>query len=85
MARRGEPIGALPRPLLSSHVRCTPVIVPSRSVTAAIIAVQAQMRRLEEAIAIASAGYTGIPGTEFEVPSGMPNSSAICWWDLASK
>ena len=42
MARRGVSIGALPlaRTAGSSQVRCTPVIVPSRSVTAAIIAGQ---------------------------------------------
>ena len=36
MARRGVERGALPVPDWSSQVRCTPVTVPSRSVTAAI-------------------------------------------------
>ena len=40
MARRGVSIGALPEPSGASQVRCAPVIVPSRSVTAAIIAGQ---------------------------------------------
>ena len=45
MARRGVSTGALPsrirsKPFGSSHVRCTPVILPSRSVTQAIIAGQ---------------------------------------------
>ena len=41
IARLGVSIGALSRrPIGSSQVRCTPVILPSRSVTAAIIAGQ---------------------------------------------
>lgn len=35
IARPGVAIGALPLPPRASQVRCTPVIVPSRSVTAA--------------------------------------------------
>ena len=40
IARRGVSIGALSRPDGSSQVRCTPVILPARSVTAAISAGQ---------------------------------------------
>ena len=40
MARRGESMGALSRPEGWSHVRCAPVILPPRSVTAAIRAGQ---------------------------------------------
>jgi len=40
MARRGEPMGALSWPERSSQVRCAPVILPPRSVTAAISAGQ---------------------------------------------
>ncbi len=40
MARRGELMGALSWPDRSSQVRCAPVILPPRSVTAAIRAGQ---------------------------------------------
>jgi hypothetical protein len=33
-----------------------------------LISAQTQMQRLQEAIATASSGYTGTPGTEFEAP-----------------
>jgi len=36
-----------------------------------MITANAQLERLHEAIATASAGYTGTPGTEFEVSNAM--------------
>jgi len=35
-----------------------------------LISTNTQMARLTEAIATASSGYTGTPGTEFELPTG---------------
>jgi hypothetical protein len=38
---------------------------------ASLISNNANMRRLQEAIATASSGYTGVPGTEFEGASTL--------------
>jgi hypothetical protein len=39
--------------------------------TAQLISTNTSMHRLQEAIATASSGYTGTPGTEFEGPGGL--------------
>jgi hypothetical protein len=41
-----------------------------------LISVNTQMARLTDAIATASSGYTGTPGTEFELPTGNMVSPA---------
>lgn len=42
--------------------------------TSQMVALQTKMQRLNEAIATASSGYDGTPGTEFEAP--QPGSNA---------
>lgn len=50
-------------------------------ITGGMISANAQLERLNEAIATASAGYDGTPGTEFEVSNSMgggnPNQSNL--------
>ena len=40
------------------------------SMVSRLISCNSQMERLADAIATASSGYTGTPGTQFEAPSG---------------
>jgi hypothetical protein len=42
-----------------------------------MIATNTAMERLQEAIATASSGYTGEPGTEFEVPVNMMSGTNL--------
>ncbi len=44
---------------------------------ASLISTATKMQRLQEAIATASSGYTGVEGTQFEIPaSGTPTPGA---------
>lgn len=48
----------------------------TNQVTSRLIGVSTQMERLNEAIASASSGYTGEPGTEFEAPNNIMAGTA---------
>jgi hypothetical protein len=49
----------------------TPFGGMTNRLTAQIISANTAMRRLQEAIATASSGYTGVDGTQFEGPAGL--------------
>lgn len=44
----------------------------TNAATARLIALNAQIVRLHDAIETASAGYEGTPGTQFEIPNPVP-------------
>jgi hypothetical protein len=44
----------------------------TNSAVGRLISLNATMERLKDAVATASSGYTGVPGTEFEAVSGAP-------------
>jgi hypothetical protein len=43
----------------------------TNSVVSRLAGLNTTLARLNEAVATASSGYSGVPGTEFETPSGM--------------
>lgn len=47
----------------------------TNQVTSKMMGLQSQMTRLQDAIATASSGYEGTPGTEFEIPSPGVNNA----------
>jgi hypothetical protein len=54
----------------------------TNQMTARLISLNSTIPRLKDAIATASAGYEGVPGTQFEQPvnglnSGMPNNFGV--------
>lgn len=60
----------------------------TNQLVARLIAAATQMQRLQEAIATASAGYTGTDGTEFEVPPatvGAPGAATTLFGIMPSE